>query len=248
MLGHSHGFFDPNVWFNEDELRQQVESFARCIVITGQEAPETHRNPYGYTTRMFSILGWKRLEVNRMMRFAGIDSKFQSAFRRALIHKRKARFHHQTTLHHLHENHELDGHFVADPAWKQFLISGPACAAGLKVQHAFECQYGQERCLKMIDYATGGDGHLTEDKMRESCRLKLRVRHSDAVDAGAGVVLEIESSQAVRDEEESKFENLRKALMEPLLQNTKSDFSFFEFSKKKFSGADSLPDSKILPK
>ena len=30
MLGHNHGFFDPNVWFNEDELRKQVETYARC--------------------------------------------------------------------------------------------------------------------------------------------------------------------------------------------------------------------------
>jgi len=183
---------------------------------------------------MFSIVGWKRLEVNRMMQFAGIDSKFQSAFRRALMRKPKARFHHQTTLHHLHEDHELDGSFVADPTWKQFLISGPACAAGLKVQHAVECQYGQEQCLKMIDdHATGGDGFLAEDKMRESCGLKLRVCQS-AVDAGAGVFPEIESSQAVRDEEELKFENLRIGIMESLLQNAKSDFSFFEFPNQNF--------------
>lgn len=81
MLGHNHGFFDPNVWFNEDELRKQVETYARCIVMTGQEGPESHkklhldlfkktvsgdgiagRKPYGYTTRMFQIVGWKCLE------------------------------------------------------------------------------------------------------------------------------------------------------------------------------------------
>lgn len=87
MLGHNHGFFDPNVWFNEDELRKQVETYARCIVMTGQEGPESHkklhldlfkktvsgdgiagRKPYGYTTSMFQIVGWKRLEVNKMMK------------------------------------------------------------------------------------------------------------------------------------------------------------------------------------
>eukprot|EP00438_Fugacium_kawagutii_P019393 Skav219439 [mRNA] locus=scaffold1461:124632:129212:- [translate_table: standard] len=41
MLGNNHGFFDPNVWYNEDELRKQVETFARRIVVTGQEAPES---------------------------------------------------------------------------------------------------------------------------------------------------------------------------------------------------------------
>ena len=81
----------------EDELRKQVETFARCIVITGQEAPESAkklhldlfkktmsgdgiagRKPYGYTTKMFQLIGWKRLEVNRMLRFAGVTpSNFQ---------------------------------------------------------------------------------------------------------------------------------------------------------------------------
>ena len=44
MLGPNRGYFDPNVWYHEDELRKQIESFARCIHITGQEAPESHKN------------------------------------------------------------------------------------------------------------------------------------------------------------------------------------------------------------
>lgn len=43
MLGSNHGYFDLNVWYNEDELRKQIESFARCIVVKGQEAPESHK-------------------------------------------------------------------------------------------------------------------------------------------------------------------------------------------------------------
>ena len=77
MFGNNHAFFDPNVWHNDEELRKQVESFARCFIITGQEAPESARKlhldlykktmsadgivgrkPYGYTTRMFTIVGW----------------------------------------------------------------------------------------------------------------------------------------------------------------------------------------------
>ena len=105
MLGNNHGFFDPNVWYNEDELRKQVETFARCIVITGQEAPESAkklhldlfkktmsgdgiagRKPYGFTTKMFHLIGWKRLEINRMPRFAGITAaNFNSIFRRGLL-------------------------------------------------------------------------------------------------------------------------------------------------------------------
>ena len=42
MFGHNHAFFDPSVWHDE-ELRKQVEGFACCCVITGQEAPESSR-------------------------------------------------------------------------------------------------------------------------------------------------------------------------------------------------------------
>ncbi len=75
-FAHNHVFFDPNVWYSEDELRKQVESFAGCFVLTGQEAPETTkrmredlfkktmsadgiagRKPYGITTRHPPVIG-----------------------------------------------------------------------------------------------------------------------------------------------------------------------------------------------
>ena len=43
MYGHNHAFFDPNVWYQDDELRKQIEQFADCMIITGQEAPEGGR-------------------------------------------------------------------------------------------------------------------------------------------------------------------------------------------------------------
>ena len=78
---------------------------------------------------MFSVVGWKRLEVNRMMVFAGITkSNFQSVMRRALVWKPKARFHPESVLKQAHADHEEDGHFLADPTLKQFLgESGRLC-------------------------------------------------------------------------------------------------------------------------
>ena len=181
MLGNNHGFFDPNVWYNEDELRKQVETFARCIVITGQEAPESAkklhldlfkktmsgdgiagRKPYGFTTKMFHLIGWKRLEINRMPRFAGITAaNFNSIFRRGLLWQAKARFHPPHVLATLHADHELDGHFEADPSLKQFLSSLPSAAAGLRLQHAFEAVTGKQDCLDLIEnYVSGGDESL----------------------------------------------------------------------------------------
>ena len=251
MLGPNHGYFDPNVWYNEDELRKQIESFARCIVITGQEAPESHkklhldlfkktmsgdgiagRKPYGYTTRMFSIVGWKRLEVNRMMVFAGItQANFQSVMRRSLVWKPKARFHPDAVLKQAHADHELDGHFLADPSLKQFLISAPACAAGLRIQHAFELQHSQTDCVQIIDdYATGGDDFLTEDKMRKACGLSIRVRHTETAAGGAGL-LQVSDSQEERDEEEAQYQALRDFIVQHLLEKGLSDITFWEFKR-----------------
>lgn len=252
MLGHNHGFFDPNVWYNEDELRKQVESYARCIVITGQEAPESSkklhldlfkktmsgdgvagRKPYGYSTRMFSMVGWKRLEVNRMMSFVGIDeSNFQSVFRRALVWKPKGRFHPQSVLDNLHADHEKDGHFPADQTLKKFLVTKQASAAGLRIQHAFESKYGEQECVQIIEnYVAGGDNYLTEDKMRKACGLSLRIRHEETQDGGVGL-LEVMDSQRERDQETEEYSTLRMKICQHLLENMQADLSFRELSKK----------------
>ena len=57
------------------------------------------RKPYGYTTRMFHTVGWKRLELNRMMTFSGVNiGNCHSMFRRAFVWKAKARFVHSKFL------------------------------------------------------------------------------------------------------------------------------------------------------
>ena len=43
MYGHKHAFFDPNLWHMDEELRKQVETCAKCFIMTGQEAPETSK-------------------------------------------------------------------------------------------------------------------------------------------------------------------------------------------------------------
>ena len=43
MYGHNFAFFDPNVWFQEDEMRKQVEQLNDCCVLTGQETPAIAR-------------------------------------------------------------------------------------------------------------------------------------------------------------------------------------------------------------
>lgn len=40
---HNFAFFDPQIWFNEEEMRKQVEQLNGCIILTGQETPGTGR-------------------------------------------------------------------------------------------------------------------------------------------------------------------------------------------------------------
>ena len=37
-------FFDPQIWFQEDEMRKQVEQLNGCIILTGQETPGAKRS------------------------------------------------------------------------------------------------------------------------------------------------------------------------------------------------------------
>lgn len=254
MLGNNHGFFDPNVWYNEDELRKQVETFARCIVVTGQEAPESAkklhldlfkktmsgdgiagRKPYGFTTKMFQLIGWKRLEVNRMLRFAGVTaSNFNSVFRRGFFWQAKARFHPPHVIATLHPDHEMDGHFQADPTLKQFLSSSPSAAAGLRIQHAFESVTGRQECLDLIEnYVAGGDESLTEDKMRAACGLPVRDRSKDTGKAGA-VLLHIPDSQDDKELEEKKWLRLRLILVNDMLDRCVSSMTLYQFQQMKF--------------
>ena len=95
----SAAYFDPNVWYHDDELRKQVEQWSHCWILTGQEAPQDSRRmredlfkktisadaiagrkPYGYSTKMLELVGWKRLECNRLLRFDSVSEKTCSAF------------------------------------------------------------------------------------------------------------------------------------------------------------------------
>ena len=262
MYKHNHAFFDPNVWHNEEELRKQVEAFARCFVLTGQEAPEsakklhtdlykktmsgdgiTGRKPYGYTTRMFSIVGWKRLEVNRMMSFQGVTlGNFNSIMRRALVWKPRARFLHPQFLE-AYPDHERDGFFASDPSLGKFLATDQASVAGLRLQHAFEATHSKDECYELIEnYVNGGDSYLTEDMMRTACSMPVRERHAEP-DAGIAAVVEADgASQEQRDNEMTQWKALGDSLLEKMLSANAETLTYYEFSKKYSFVGSSFPN------
>ncbi len=94
------------------------------------------RKPYVITTRMLEIIGWKRIEVNRLMKFGGVtELNFQSILRRSFVWKPKARFLDAKYLQEHYPDHSADCVFAKKPLLKKFLGSGVACAAGLRMQH-----------------------------------------------------------------------------------------------------------------
>ena len=86
----NHVFFDPNVFYDDSELRKVIQLLAGRFIYTGQEKPTNTRNgmrqdlvkkcatgegiagrmPYGILTKLFHILGWKRLEMNKRLVFS----------------------------------------------------------------------------------------------------------------------------------------------------------------------------------
>ena len=177
----------------------------------GQEAPETDmklredlykkfmsadgiagRKPYGITTRMLTLVAWKRLETNRPLMFHGVnDTNFPSILRRSLVWNPKGRFIDASILSSKYPNHEADGVFPKDPDLKPFLASGPCIAAGLRFQHGFEMRHDRIRCRSLIEEyaALGGDHGLTEETMRKACGLKPRARAAGRADPAVTAVL-----------------------------------------------------------
>lgn len=237
VYGHNHAFIDPNIWYDEPELRKQIEQFAGCFILTAQETPETTRRmredlykktmsadgiagrrPYGYVTRMIELTGWKRMEVNRLMQFKGASEKnFWSILRRSFIWRPHARF---VALQYLEDNYpdaEQDGYFPKDPSLKDFLVSGPAIASSLQLQHAFESTHSREECLQLIEsYCNlGGDQGLTEDKMRAACNLPPRRRHETSA-PGLGPV-DDPASQEQADELKAELDAVQRRIVDECL-------------------------------
>ena len=251
MYKQNHSYFDPNIWHLDEELRKQVESFAKCFILTGQEAPETSkkmhldlykktlsgdgimgRKPYGYSTRMFQMIGWTRLEVNRMMTFVGVSNhNFNSLFRRSFVWKAKARFVHRKFLTKYPE-HEKDGIFEADPSLNKFLTTSQASIAGLKLQWAFEMDFNKDDCYQLIEnYCNGGDGYLTEDVMRAACGLPVRVRQVQEEEGLGNILAGEQDSADEKDERDNEWTNLKKSIIAFMLDTDLDILTFYSFKK-----------------
>ena len=129
MYGHNFGFFDPNIWWDETEMRKQIEQYSSCCILTGQEVPGTSkrpredlfkkfmsgegiagRKPYGMQTRMIRCIAWKRMEANRALEIQGVsEDDFNSILRRGFVWRIKPQFEERTVIDQLHADVHRDG-------------------------------------------------------------------------------------------------------------------------------------------
>ena len=191
----NHAMFDPNVFYDDSELRKQIERLMGRFIYTGQERPVGCRHglrqdivkkfatgegiagrmPYGVVTKLLRVIGWKRIELNSMISFDGVqESSFESILRRFAIVRLKVRLVEPGTLRDAPFDTRAAGVFERDPDLEAFYASGPAVAAGLKLQHAFEQTHDLGACrAEIIKYTRqGGDDGVGMAYIREACGLK----------------------------------------------------------------------------
>ncbi len=243
---HNHSYFDPNVWYMDEELRKQIEEFADSFILTGQEAPNgtrqlredlfkktmsadgiPGRKPYGLQTRMLELIGWKRLELNKMLRFGSVtETNFNSILRRCFVWKPKARFWDRDYLKDNYPDSHLDGIFPKCAELRTFLVSPAAIAASLRIQYGFEQKHSKEGCRQMIEnyVVLGGDEGMTEERMRFACGLKPRDKRQQTVSGPPDAFAS--GSQADRDEDTTALFKVHDFLVEQLLSESKSYFTF----------------------
>ena len=179
-------------------LRKQCDGLMHAIITTGQESPETEnrmredvykrhitadpvscRSPYAILTRMVTLKGWKRYEMNDTLRFQGTsEASFESVFRRSLVILHKARFVSPQTMQAMFPKGDgaAHGYFLKDPSLRDFLASPRAGRALIAMLLGFAAQTSTADCQAILDdWAEGGDGGITWQVMRRACNLNAQV-------------------------------------------------------------------------
>ena len=236
VYAHNHKFIDPNIWFDETEMRKQVEQAAGCFILTAQEAPETSRRmredlfkktmsadgiagrrPYGMVTRMIELVGWKHYEVNRMIKFAGVtEENVHSIFRRGFVWKPLARFIDEAVISTHFPDANASGYFAKDDSLKDFLRSGPGIGAALRLQHGFELKHNKSECAMLIEHYASQP--LTEDALRAA--RSLPPKHRSA--RGDDLIMPVDpASQDLAEEARVKLQNVADAIRDECLNKSR---------------------------
>ncbi len=242
VVGRLHAFLDTNIYYSDDELRKQADNLVGRLIVTGQETvegssrkmredlykkhvsgdPVPARLPYGIVTKLIELPGWKRLELNTLVKFAGVtEANFNSIYRRGWVMQYKARFMDADYLNNSFPDHESVGVFRRDPTLKDFLKSGPAIAATLRKLWGFLMQHSYNDCVSTIEsyVVRGGDGGLTKKSLRFCCGLAEQQPEAPAVEVAAPQPAPIEDSLVPVDADAAKMETQSAELLAHLLDS-----------------------------
>ena len=199
LMPSMHAYLDSNIYHSDDELRKQAELFVNKLVTTLQERvegaghkfrldlykkvasadPIAARLPYGILTQMIEIVGWKRMEMNKLLEIDGItEESFDSIWRRSYVCHLIGRFVSEAEYLRLREQIGRDpstiGVFVKDTSLKPFFQqrNGPAVAGLTRILRGHVRDNSKEACVDSIEgYVEGGDKWLTWRCIRASCGM-----------------------------------------------------------------------------
>ena len=130
------------------------------------------RLPYAMLTKLISMKGMKRFELNRVLRFANIsEQKFYTIYRRSLVINLHANFIPEKEYRILPKSDAAaSGVFAKDDSLKSFLSSPPAGAAFLQILFSFMNRNSASQCAERIDTYSRTEG-TTWAVMRFACNL-----------------------------------------------------------------------------
>ena len=111
------------------------------------------RLPYAMLTKLISMKGMKRFELNRVLRFVNISEQtFDSIYRRSLVINLQAKFTPEAEYRSLPESDAAaSGVFAKAGSLKSFLSSPPAGAAFLQILFSFMSRNSASQCAERID-------------------------------------------------------------------------------------------------
>ena len=156
----THRFFDPNVFYTDEEMRKVITLLAGGFLFSGQEKPSGSKNglredllkkfatgegiagrlPFAILTKLICIRGWKRIECNKLIKFDDVEeTNFESILRRCAVINILARFFDKACMQKICPafDSETYGISTRDPDAEDLLSSAPCVLAGLQIQHAF---------------------------------------------------------------------------------------------------------------
>ncbi|CAK0822362.1 unnamed protein product [Prorocentrum cordatum] len=199
-----HAFLDTTVYYDDHELRKQAEQLVHKLITTGQEAvegskhgfredlykkhisadPIAARLPHGIVTHLVSLQGWKRLELNKIIRFAGVTAEsINSIERRTWACIIKSRFVSPEVLSTIPDAASM-GVFAKNPGLKTLVRSPQVAPAMWRILHGFMRSHSRSESFGMIEeYAEGGDGGTTVDCVYAATGVQRRSRATGTTSA-----------------------------------------------------------------